>query len=94
MRIDWSPDAIDDLAQIHAYIAGDNIEAAQRITLEVAYAAALLADNSAAGKPGRLPGTREFIVAGTPFIIPYHVSGNALQILRVYHGARRWPERF
>jgi toxin ParE1/3/4 len=46
------------------------------------------------GKPGRVPGTRELIIAGTPYIIPYQVSGDQLQILRVYHGARQWPEHF
>jgi plasmid stabilization system protein ParE len=25
---------------------------------------------------------------------PYRVQGDAIQILRVYHGARPWPESF
>jgi toxin ParE1/3/4 len=39
-------------------------------------------------------GTRELVVTGTPYIVPYRVQDGEIQILRVYHGARRWPERF
>ncbi len=32
--------------------------------------------------------------AGTPYLIPYRVRDNRLEILRIYHGARRWPKQF
>jgi toxin ParE1/3/4 len=46
------------------------------------------------GRAGRVPGTRELVIAGTPFIIPYRVAENTIQILRVLHGKRKWPLRF
>ena len=46
------------------------------------------------GRPGRVPGTRELVVPGTRYLVPYRVTGDTLQILRVYHGARNWPEGF
>jgi toxin ParE1/3/4 len=46
------------------------------------------------GRPGRVPGTRELVIPGTRFIVPYRLQGNTIQVLRVFHGARRWPERF
>ena len=52
----------------------------------------LLPENPQIGRPGRVPGTRELIIPKTPFIVPYRLQGNAIQILRIYHGARRWPE--
>jgi toxin ParE1/3/4 len=52
----------------------------------------LLADNPHMGRPGRVPGTRELVVTRTPYIVPYRVRGDTLEILRVYHGARRWPD--
>jgi toxin ParE1/3/4 len=44
------------------------------------------------GRPGRVPGTRELVIPKTPFIVPYRLQRKVIQILRVYHGARRWPE--
>ena len=45
------------------------------------------------GRPGRLPKTRELVVAGSPYFIPYRVIGDTIEIIRVIHGARPWPER-
>jgi toxin ParE1/3/4 len=39
-----------------------------------------------------VPGTRELVIANTAYIVPYRVSGKRLQILRVYHSSRKWPE--
>jgi toxin ParE1/3/4 len=95
MNIVWSPEAIDDLASLRAYIAEDSPAAAQRIVLRILdNIETLLPDNPRIGRPGRVPGTRELVVPRTPFIVPYRVQGNTIQILRVYHGARRWPDRF
>ena len=46
------------------------------------------------GRIGRVYGTRELVVTGTPFILPYRISGQHIQILAVFHGARQWPENF
>jgi hypothetical protein len=45
------------------------------------------------GRPGRVPGTRELVVPRTPSIVPYRGQRATIQILRVFRGARRWPER-
>jgi plasmid stabilization system protein ParE len=39
-------------------------------------------------------GTQEIVVAETPHIIPCRVRGDAVEILRVFHAARKWPEKF
>ena len=51
----------------------------------------LLATHPASGRIGRVPGTRELVITGTPYIVPYRVRGDAVEILRVFHGARKWP---
>jgi toxin ParE1/3/4 len=43
------------------------------------------------GRIGRVPGTRELIVGGTPWIIVYRVRADAVEIIRVLHGAQKWP---
>lgn len=39
-------------------------------------------------------GTRELVITGTPYLVPYRVVGDVIVILRVLHGARQWPDRF
>lgn len=93
MKIVWAPEAIDDLAALRAYISQDNPPAAQRLALHILDTVeTVLAENPHIDRPGRVPGTREFVIDKSPYIIPYRVKDNALQILRVYHGARRWPD--
>jgi len=43
------------------------------------------------GRFGRVPGTRELVIPRTPFIMPYKLEGKVIHVLRVFHGARRWP---
>lgn len=44
------------------------------------------------GKPGRLDETRELVITGTPFLIVYRVADGLVEILRVVHGAQKWPD--
>ena len=91
----WSPEAIDDLAALRAFIEEDDPAAAQRIALRIVHAVeVLLPENPQMGRPGRVPGTRELVIPPTPFIVPYRLRRNRIQVLRVFHGMRRWPDKF
>ena len=91
----WSPEAIADLAALRAYISQDDPAAAQRVALHVIRnIEMLLRDSPEMGRPGRVPGTRELVIPRTPYIVPYRVVGNTIQVLRVFHRARRWPVAF
>jgi toxin ParE1/3/4 len=91
----WSPEAIDDLAALRACIEQDNPTAAQRVVLHIIEnVETLLPNHPEMGRSGRVPGTRELVIPRTPFIVPYRLVGNTLQILRIYHEARRWPDAF
>ena len=46
------------------------------------------------GRVGRVPDTREFVITDTPYIAAYQIVEDTLVILRVLHGAQRWPEQF
>ena len=95
MTIVWSPEAIEDLISLRAYIAEESPAGAQRIALRILHDVEhLLPDNPHIGRPGRVPGTRELVIPQTPYIVPYRVQREVIQILRVYHGARRWPDSF
>jgi toxin ParE1/3/4 len=92
MEIRWLEDALADVTEICRYIAADNPRAAARVVARIQTAIRLLPDLPQRGRPGRWPGTRELIIPGTPYIVPYRVEGDLVEILRVFHGARRWPE--
>jgi len=86
MNILWSPDAIEDLNSLRAYIAQDNPSAARAVALHIAHSIEqLLPDNPQMGRPGRIRNTRGLVIRKTPSIVPYRLQRN--QILRVYHGA-------
>ena len=85
------------LANLNAeaeYIAEDDPAAAGRVVQRIFRAVDLLGKNPAMGRPGRVAGTRELVVAETPYIVPYRVRGEVVEILRVFHAARKWPKRF
>jgi toxin ParE1/3/4 len=88
----WSPDAIDDLSDLRTHIEQHDPAAAQRVALHIIRnVEVLLPANPGMGRPGRVPGTRELVIPGTPFIVPYRFLGDTIQILRIFHGSRRWP---
>lgn len=92
MRIRWLAIAGRDLSEVEAFIATDDPAAAVRVVLRIIGAVALLKDNPAMGRAGRIDGTRELVVSGTPFIVPYRVKDGIIEILRVFHQSRKWPD--
>jgi addiction module RelE/StbE family toxin len=94
MKVRWLREALRNLDREAAYIAEDDPEAARRIVRRVRGAVAKLMSHPNLGRPGRVPGTRELIVSGTPYIVPYRVHRQSVDVLRVFHSARRWPKKF
>ena len=94
MKIIISQEAEQDLIEIFDYIMEDNQIAAENILDAVYQEITHLGEHPHLGRAGRVPKTRELVLSNAPFIIPYQVSGNTLEILRVYHSARKWPDGF
>ena len=93
MTVVWSPRAISHLAHLRAYIARDNPTAAGRVATVVLTAVERVAELPNLGRPGRVSGTRELVVPGTRYVIPYRLRGDHLEIIAVFHGRQRWPKR-
>jgi len=91
MQVKWHRLARQDLRQIRAYIAGDNPSAAAHMAQRILLAIDQLSTNPGIGRPGRVLDTRELVIAGTPYVAPYRVVGDTVVVLRVLHGAQRWP---
>ena len=93
MRSRWLRAALGNLQQEAEYIAQEDPAAALRVVGRIGDAVRYLEDHPSMGRPGRVPGTRELVVSGTPYIVPYRVRGQDIEILRVFHTARKWPTR-
>jgi len=72
------------------YIAADN-PAAARLDRQIERQTDMLATHPSMGREGRVKGTREMVITRSPFIAVYRVRANRVEILRILHGAQRWP---
>ncbi len=54
----------------------------------------LLLDNPGLGRTGRVENTKELVLTGTNYILPYRVVKEQIQILAVFHTSREWPDKF
>jgi addiction module RelE/StbE family toxin len=93
-RLEYSARYFRRLEDIRERIAADNPAAAVRMIERIRAAVDRLAASPAIGRPGRVADTRELVVSGTPYIVPYRVRGDTVQIITVLHSAQRWPDRF
>ena len=94
MRIIWTIPAASALENIQDYIAGDNRRAALEMAQRIKHAVSQLENHLKLGRSGRVRGTLELVITGLPYILPYRVKGKEIQILSVFHTARKWPEEF
>ena len=95
MQLKWTDLAARDLDHIEAYIATENSSlVAVDVVLKVINSSELvLSRHPQAGRPGRVSGTREWVIDGTPFILVYRIVDRVdqVQVLRVLHDAQQWP---
>ena len=92
VKLLWTRLAIADLAKAHDHIALENPTAAGSVIERIEKSLRNLRFYPDLGRPGRVKGTRELVIPGTPFIIPYRRQKGFIEILAVIHGARKWPE--
>jgi len=91
VRIEWLPEAARNLTAQIAWIAERDPWAAIDVGDAVHDAVARLADHPAIGRPGRVAGTRELVIVGTPYVVIYRIERTAVLVLRILHGAQPWP---
>jgi len=91
VKLFWTPEARQDRLDIYDYIERDKPMAALAMDEAIEAAGAGLIERPLSGRPGRMAGTREWIVHPN-YILVYRSNVDAVQILRVLHAAQRWPE--
>lgn len=91
MRVEWLPEAVHNLTEQVQWVARQDPWAAVSIGEAIEAAATRLGDHPAMARPGRVAGTRELVVLGTPYVVVYRIEAAAVVILRILHGAQQWP---
>ena len=92
MQVRWLRKALKNLEQAYDYVAEDEPDTAVRLILKIQAAVDRLAEFPAMGRTGRVEATRELVISGTPYIIVYRVQGKTVEILRVLHSSKRYPD--
>ena len=93
MKIVWSRRAIRHLTALREYIAEDSPQNAAEVAGRIVETVELLVTQPQIGRPGRIAGTRELIVPDTPYLLPYRIRSQRLEIIAVLHGRQKWPRK-
>ena len=91
MKVEWLHEARRNRESQLAYIAERNPAAAIRLGDAIADATARLANFPEIAPRGRVEGTRELLIAGTPYIAIYRIENSKVVILRLLHDSQIWP---
>jgi plasmid stabilization system protein ParE len=94
LSLHWTPTATGHLRSTYEYVAQDNAGAGQALIERILSIAERLRDFPRMGREGRVEDTRELVIAGTPFVVVYRVHRRQVEVLAVFHAARKWPEAF
>jgi len=94
MKVVWSRRAIRHLVHLREYIERDSEQNAALVASRILKSVDLLRTHAQLSRPGRVLGTRELVVPDTPYVIPYRVRRERLELIAVLHGRQKWPGRF
>jgi toxin ParE1/3/4 len=90
VKVLWLSRAVNDLKRLREYVAQDDPRVAETEVNKVVESVGLLKEQPSIGRPGRIANTRELVVSS--YVVAYRVKAGAVQVLRVLHSARKWPE--
>jgi toxin ParE1/3/4 len=92
LKVRWTRRAHRQLEAALAFIAEENPIAAGQVAQRIYSAERTLGGSPMIGRPGRVAGTREWIVKGVPYLIGYREKDNELVILALLHSKQQWPD--
>lgn len=87
----WSSRARRELIAVLARLSEDDVERAATMYARIERATAHLRHHPAMGRSGRIPGTRELVIARTPFVAIYVVERGVARIVSLHHLSQQWP---
>jgi toxin ParE1/3/4 len=91
MRLRWSDEAAEDLERITNYLFAETPQHASDLVRAIYNAPQALLQSPHRGRPGKKEGTRELVLSPLPYLVVYRIADDAIQIVRILHGAQKWP---
>jgi toxin ParE1/3/4 len=91
MQLRWTEAAAADLERIADYLFSHAPERASRLVRSIYEAPVALLSFPHRGRPGKKTGTRELVLSPLPWIVVYTVRDDVVHLVRILHGAQRWP---
>ncbi len=91
MELRWTEEAAEDLERITNYLFGETPAHAPELVLAIYRAPNALLTFPYRGRPGKKEGTRELVLSPLPYIVVYRITGTVVHIVRILHGAQKWP---
>jgi toxin ParE1/3/4 len=92
MKVVWAETARREWTAQYRFYYSRNPDAARRMRQAVMDGARRLRDLPRLGRLGRVEGTRELVIAGTPFLLVYDEHPARVEILHVYDGRQDWQQ--
>lgn len=74
MKLRYSRLAHDDLVSLFAFIAKDDALAAQKVGHSIRTGIERLIQFPSYGRMGDVEGTRQFVIAGVPYVVVYEIE--------------------
>lgn len=94
MRLRLLAEATRDLRNIFDFIEHDNPETARDVARRLMKSIQLLAQNPSVGRPSKTKAIREWSVPDLPYVVPYRVRRDSVDVLRIYHTRRNRPQHW
>ncbi len=91
MQLRWTKEAASDLEHITDYLFQKTPERAAELARGIYNAPAALLTFPYRGRAGKKEGTRELVLSPLPYVVVYQIAGEAIHIVRILHGAQKWP---
>ena len=91
MHLRWTEAAAADLERIADYLFTQAPERAPRLVRSIYDAPETLLSFPRRGRPGKKAGARELVLSPLPWIVVYTVRDDVVHVVRILHGAQRWP---
>ena len=91
MELRWTEEAAADLERITEYLFQNAPERAADLVRGIYNAPATLMTFPYRGRAGKKEGTRELTLSPLPYIVVYQITGEVIHIVRILHGAQKWP---